>query len=99
VSPSGLARLLDLADDQTWGETLRKALPTGGQGTLEDRLRGVAVRAKTGTLMNVSALSGWVWAKRRDRWFAFSILSRGMSKSTAVDIEDRIVRILNQRAR
>lgn len=99
VSPSGLARLLDLADDQTWGGTLRKSLPTGGQGTLEDRLTGVALRAKTGTLMNVSALSGWVWMKRRDRWAAFSILSRGMSKSTAVDLEDRIVRILNRRAR
>jgi serine-type D-Ala-D-Ala carboxypeptidase/endopeptidase (penicillin-binding protein 4) len=99
VSPSGLARLIDLADDQAWGGTLRKSLPTGGQGTLEDRLGGVALRAKTGTLRNVSALSGWVWLARRDRWGAFSILSRGMGKSTAVDKEDGIVRILNRRAR
>ena len=99
VSPHGLARLLDRVEERSWGDSLRKSLPTGGQGTLNDRLRSVPLRAKTGTLDNVSALSGWVWSKRRSRWLAFSILSRGMAKSTAVDLEDRIVRIINERAR
>jgi D-alanyl-D-alanine carboxypeptidase/D-alanyl-D-alanine-endopeptidase (penicillin-binding protein 4) len=85
---------LDQVEDEDWGDVLRRALPTGGQGTLEDRLHGVQVRAKTGTLTDVSALSGWVFSERRDAWIEFSILSAGMSKALASQIEDRIVRIL-----
>jgi serine-type D-Ala-D-Ala carboxypeptidase/endopeptidase (penicillin-binding protein 4) len=99
VSPRGMARLLDSADEEAWGPTLRAGLPTGNQGTLEDRLAGVPVRAKTGTLSGVSALSGWVYLKRRSQWAPFSILSQGMPKSTAANIEDRIVRILVRSAR
>ena len=99
VSARGLARLLDDADEQTWSAVLRRILPTGGQGTLERRLHGVRVRAKTGTLIGHSALSGYVWAERRDEWVPFAIISSGMDKSKAAAIEDRIVRILEQRSR
>jgi D-alanyl-D-alanine carboxypeptidase len=56
------------------------------------------VRAKTGTLIDISALSGWVWLEQEGAWGEFSIMSRGMSKGDAVAIEDRIVRILANRA-
>ena len=98
VSPRGITRLLEVADEHVWGAQLRKDLPTGNQGTLEDRLQGVPVRAKTGTLENVSALSGWVWLKGPGAWAQFSILSNGMPKYAAAGIEDRIVRILNRAA-
>jgi D-alanyl-D-alanine carboxypeptidase len=58
----------------------------------------VKVRAKTGTLIDISALSGWVWMTKESAWGEFSIMSRGMSKSDAVAIEDRIVRIVANRA-
>jgi D-alanyl-D-alanine carboxypeptidase len=90
--------LLSFAETASWGRDLRRALPTGGQGTLADRLHGLRVRAKTGTLNAVSALSGWVWVEREHRWAAFSVLSGGMSKDASVRIEDAIVRILNARA-
>jgi serine-type D-Ala-D-Ala carboxypeptidase/endopeptidase (penicillin-binding protein 4) len=93
VTAEGIVRLLWVAEDEPWGTDLRRALPTGGQGTLRHRLRGVDVRAKTGTLDDVSALSGWVKASSGD-WVEFSILSFGMSKSTASAIEDRIVVVL-----
>jgi D-alanyl-D-alanine carboxypeptidase/D-alanyl-D-alanine-endopeptidase (penicillin-binding protein 4) len=93
VTTEGIVRLLWFAEDQAWGPDLRRALPTGGQGTLRHRLRGVDVRAKTGTLDDVSALSGWVKADA-GTWVEFSILSSGMSKSTASAIEDRIVVVL-----
>lgn len=96
VTAEGIVRLLWFAEDQPWGRDLRRALPTGGQGTLLHRLRGVDVRAKTGTLDDVSALSGWVKARSGD-WVEFSMLSFGMSKSTATAIEDRIVVILQDR--
>ena len=99
VSPKGLTKLLGVAHNQPWGKRLRDGLPTGGEGTLEDRLGGVRVRAKTGTLSNVSTLSGWVRLKGADSWGEFSIMSRGMSKAKAVNLEDRIVRLLMKRAR
>lgn len=94
VTAQGMVRLLWVADRQTWAEALRLALPIGGQGTLEGRLGGVRVRAKTGTLHGVSALSGWVWSKRAGSWIEFSILDAGMTKSQAVRIEDAIVRLV-----
>ena len=99
VSPKGMTRLLQVAHNRSWGKRLRAMLPTGGEGTLEDRLRGVRVRAKTGTLDGVSTLSGWVRLKRSKSWAEFSIMSRGISKASAVRLEDRIVRLLRKRAR
>jgi len=99
VSASGLTRLLVWAGKRPWGRALRKALPTGGQGTLQGRLGGVRVRAKTGTLDGVSALSGWVRLKRRASWAEFSILSSGMPKYRAVALENRIVKIVRRAAR
>jgi len=98
VAPAAVARLLGVAERESWGRRLRAALPTGGQGTLEDRLHGVPVRAKTGTLKEISALSGWVYLRHIDSWAEFSILSRGMSKAAATRIEDAVVRLLWRRA-
>lgn len=94
TTPRGFARLLAAAEAEPWGQALRNSLPTGGQGTLEHRLRGVPVRAKTGTLTSISALSGWVHAKRTGTWVEFSIMATGMSPSRAKAIEDRIVKLL-----
>jgi D-alanyl-D-alanine carboxypeptidase/D-alanyl-D-alanine-endopeptidase (penicillin-binding protein 4) len=99
VTAAGIVELLGQAEQEPWGDALRQALPTGGQGTLEHRLHGVRVRAKTGTLEDISALSGWVHSERIEVWIEFSILSAGMSKSTASEIEDRIVLILQNQAR
>jgi D-alanyl-D-alanine carboxypeptidase/D-alanyl-D-alanine-endopeptidase (penicillin-binding protein 4) len=93
VDAAGIVRLLWVAEASTWGDALRHALPTGGQGTLEDRLHDVQVRAKTGTLTDVSALSGWVWAERLGAWVEFSIVS-DVGKPAATRIEDQIVRLL-----
>lgn len=99
VTAEGLVRLLGEAETEPWGTALFRALPSGGQGTLRHRLRTVRVRAKTGTLSGISALSGWVFLERLETWAEFSILSRGMPKVTASALEDRIVRILQNHAR
>jgi D-alanyl-D-alanine carboxypeptidase/D-alanyl-D-alanine-endopeptidase (penicillin-binding protein 4) len=98
VTAQGIVRLLWAADDSTWGNVLRRSLPAPGQGTLQGRLQGLRVRAKTGSLTEISALSGWVWLDREGRWAEFSILSSGMPKWTASSLEDRIVRILSSSA-
>ncbi|HEX9124012.1 MAG TPA: D-alanyl-D-alanine carboxypeptidase [Actinomycetota bacterium] len=98
VTAAGILHLLGVADGTSWGRVLRGTLATGGQGTLEDRLHGERVRAKTGTLDNVSALSGWVWLERDRAWAEFSILS-ALPKWLAIRIEDGIVRTLSAHAR
>ena len=98
VTTKGMVRLLWSVDEQPWAAKLRFALPTGGQGTLEERLGHLRVRAKTGTLSEISALSGWVWSAKVEDWVPFSILSSGLSKDEAVRIEDAIVRLVSERA-
>jgi D-alanyl-D-alanine carboxypeptidase/D-alanyl-D-alanine-endopeptidase (penicillin-binding protein 4) len=98
ASSTGILQLLWVADAQPWGAALRASLALGGQGTLEDRLRDVKVRAKTGTLEAVSALSGWVWLETSGEWAEFSILSSGMSTTVAKTIENKIVRLVSNNA-
>jgi D-alanyl-D-alanine carboxypeptidase/D-alanyl-D-alanine-endopeptidase (penicillin-binding protein 4) len=98
VTAAGILHLLEVADAAPWGSALRSTLATGGQGTLEDRLRGERVRAKTGTLDDVSALSGWIWLERQRAWAEFSILS-GLPKTSAAAVEDAVVRTLSANAR
>lgn len=94
ISPLALSRLLGVTLVSPTGPTVFESLPSGGQGTLRDRLHGAPVRAKTGTLTNISTLSGYVWLERAGSWAEFSIMSSGMYKTTASDLEDAIVRHL-----
>lgn len=95
----GIVHMLWNADHQPWLDTLRAALPAAGEGTLRHRLGGFRIRAKTGTLDNVSALSGWVWNGPTDGWITFSMLTSGMDEYTAKDLEDRIAQVLAHRAK
>jgi D-alanyl-D-alanine carboxypeptidase len=97
-SAQGIVNLLQDAEGEPWGETLRDVLAHGDQGTLKGRLAHVEVRAKTGTLIDISALSGWVWLTREQAWAEFSILSSGISKSRSVAIENAIVQVVNANA-
>ena len=99
ISPAELALLAELCQDEPWYLSLRSGLATGGEGTLKERLHGVRVRAKTGTLDGVSTLAGWVWLKKAKDWAQFAIMSRGIDKTSAMKVEDRIVRILQRAAR
>lgn len=82
VRPRSLVRLLQymwLHPDAEVSTAFYNALPTGGQqGTLKYRFQGTAparenVRAKTGTLSNMSSLSGYVTSENGTP-LAFSVL-------------------------
>jgi D-alanyl-D-alanine carboxypeptidase/D-alanyl-D-alanine-endopeptidase (penicillin-binding protein 4) len=98
VTTQGIVKLLWATGTREWASKLRSSLPTTGQGTLEGRLFHVRVRAKTGTLSEISALSGWVWNQAIGGWIEFSIVSFGLYKSTAIDLEDAIARIAMREA-
>lgn len=82
--------------DEDTREILLSSLPVAGRsGTLDRRMRGTAaagrVRAKTGTLNEASALSGY--ANRR---YAFSVIQNGSPVSTfwARKAQDRFAAVL-----
>lgn len=99
VAPRDLTDLLGRAEAAPWGPALRSMLPGGGEGTLENRFGDVRLRAKTGTLTSISTLAGWVWLKQTRSWAEFAVMSSGMSKSAAMDVEGRILRIMSRRAK
>ncbi|MBC8346437.1 MAG: D-alanyl-D-alanine carboxypeptidase/D-alanyl-D-alanine-endopeptidase [Candidatus Marinimicrobia bacterium] len=71
-------------------------LPIGGQnGTIENRMLPASVRAKTGSLSGVSALSGYVITQSGEP-IVFSILMNGFTGSTKPyrDLQDHIVQYL-----
>jgi D-alanyl-D-alanine carboxypeptidase/D-alanyl-D-alanine-endopeptidase (penicillin-binding protein 4) len=74
------------------------SLPIAGQdGTLFDRMRrGPAryrCRGKTGTLSNVSALSGYCEATSGNN-YAYSILMNGVYPTSARRIQDRMLQAI-----
>lgn len=100
VTPHAVTTLLAYASHQSWGRTYRNALPTGGvDGTLSDRFTSPAMRgrvhAKTGTLDEANALSGYIQG-RSGRTYVFSIFcnSRNPGTDTQVHVMDRIVTAL-----
>jgi PBP4 family serine-type D-alanyl-D-alanine carboxypeptidase len=98
ISTNEMIRLLAAANSEPWASALRSTLATAGQGTLTGRLRGLQIRAKTGTLLKqVSALSGWVWLEKSRRWAEFSMLSR-LPKPQALVLEDEVVATIAKHA-
>ncbi|MES2221271.1 MAG: D-alanyl-D-alanine carboxypeptidase/D-alanyl-D-alanine-endopeptidase [Acidobacteriota bacterium] len=81
ITPRALTTLLRYIAEQPWGAQFRSTLPIGGvDGTLSDRfLHGPLhgqVFAKTGTLEEVNALSGYVTAKN-GQTLVISVLCNG----------------------
>jgi D-alanyl-D-alanine carboxypeptidase/D-alanyl-D-alanine-endopeptidase (penicillin-binding protein 4) len=95
TSANGMVTLLLGAHHASWFQALYRSLPAGGEGTLSSRLGGVPVRAKTGTLFirPASTLSGFV-RTQAGTLVAFSVLTHDLPESTALAIEDEIVRTL-----
>ncbi|HEY6758089.1 MAG TPA: D-alanyl-D-alanine carboxypeptidase/D-alanyl-D-alanine-endopeptidase [Baekduia sp.] len=90
-----VVRLLQRMDGQDTRATWRASLPLAGKtGTLKTRMRGTAAAgrcsAKTGTLIGVSALSGYC-TTTGGRDIAFSFIENRVCSSCAKKVEDRMV--------
>jgi serine-type D-Ala-D-Ala carboxypeptidase/endopeptidase (penicillin-binding protein 4) len=96
VAPRVYTTLLAYAARQPWGAEWKATFPIAGvDGTLAGRFKGTALEgklfAKTGTLNEVSALSGYLMAAS-GKTVAFSILVNGHLPGSAAEIRamDRI---------
>jgi D-alanyl-D-alanine carboxypeptidase/D-alanyl-D-alanine-endopeptidase (penicillin-binding protein 4) len=90
-----VVRLLERMDGQDNAATWTASLPVAGRsGTLRHRMRGTAAAgrcaAKTGTLIGVSALSGYCTSTGGAR-IAFSFIENRVCNSCAKKVEDRMV--------
>jgi D-alanyl-D-alanine carboxypeptidase/D-alanyl-D-alanine-endopeptidase (penicillin-binding protein 4) len=98
LPPQEVVHFLDAVQDAPERDALYEALPIAGvSGTLEDRMESgrahANCRAKTGTLVDVSTLSGYCQS-RRGRLLAFSFLMNHVSISHARSLQDRMAQSL-----
>lgn len=98
VSPRDVGRLLVHATRQPWFDSFYRSLPLAGrQGTLKKRMRGTPAagrcRAKTGTLIAVSALAGYCRSATGST-IAFAVLMNRVNIFRAHTAQDRIAAAL-----
>jgi D-alanyl-D-alanine carboxypeptidase/D-alanyl-D-alanine-endopeptidase (penicillin-binding protein 4) len=98
ASPHRVVRLLTAMSQRDEFDAWYASLPVAGRdGTLRDRMRSGAARGrcrgKTGTLSNVSALSGYCTA-RSGELYAFSILMNGVYTPGARRLQDRMAQAI-----
>jgi D-alanyl-D-alanine carboxypeptidase/D-alanyl-D-alanine-endopeptidase (penicillin-binding protein 4) len=98
ASPYRVVRLLSAMYLRDEVDAFVDSLPIAGRdGTLKDRMRGYPARSrcrgKTGTLSNVSALSGYCQVLSGDT-YAYSILMNGVYPSGARVLQDRMVQAI-----
>jgi D-alanyl-D-alanine carboxypeptidase/D-alanyl-D-alanine-endopeptidase (penicillin-binding protein 4) len=98
ASPYRIVRLLTaMAQRDEYGALLDSLPIAGRDGTLFDRMRTGPARghchAKTGTLSDVSALSGYCEARSRDV-YGFSILMNRINPTSARRLQDRMAQAL-----
>jgi D-alanyl-D-alanine carboxypeptidase/D-alanyl-D-alanine-endopeptidase (penicillin-binding protein 4) len=100
LTPRAVVRILAHAQSRPWGDSFRTSLPTPGRtgGTLDGRLPGLAGRlhAKTGTIMNVNSLSGYL-VTNEGRELIFSILTNG-SNLPAARVRERMDALVTELA-
>ncbi|MBB4933490.1 D-alanyl-D-alanine carboxypeptidase/D-alanyl-D-alanine-endopeptidase (penicillin-binding protein 4) [Lipingzhangella halophila] len=99
LTANGVAGVLRAALDEPWAADWEDSLPVAGAenrmqgGTLSERMRGTPaeanVRAKTGSLSGVSALSGYVTGNGGEE-LAFAVLNNGFEGAAPRDVQDAI---------
>jgi serine-type D-Ala-D-Ala carboxypeptidase/endopeptidase (penicillin-binding protein 4) len=102
IAPRALTKLLAYAAHQSWGDAWRSTLPVAGvDGTLSGRFKNSSLKgrvyAKTGTLNESSALSGYV-TTAGGKTLAFSVLINGRRPGSNAETQviDKIVEAIGE---
>ena len=96
ATPESFVLMLDKMNDEFGFDRISNLLPTGGEGTLENLYVDGHGRvfAKTGTLGNAIALSGFI-ITRRERLLIFSILINNHQKESR-EVREAVERFLKE---
>jgi len=91
IAPRAYTQLLTYAARQPWGQEFRATLPTAGvDGTLVNRFRNSPLKgklwAKTGTLNETIALSGYLTAAS-GKTLAFSVMVNGHRPGSSAEVQ------------
>ncbi|KAA6463187.1 D-alanyl-D-alanine carboxypeptidase/D-alanyl-D-alanine-endopeptidase [Acidobacteria bacterium AB60] len=102
IAPRALTKLLAYASRQSWGAAWKATLPVAGvDGTLSGRFKNSPLRgkisAKTGTLNESSALSGYV-TTASGKTLAFAVMVNGHRPGSNAETQaiDRIVEAIGE---
>jgi D-alanyl-D-alanine carboxypeptidase/D-alanyl-D-alanine-endopeptidase (penicillin-binding protein 4) len=90
LNPYYLAYLLSLMDDYNLIDYILYTLPNSGEGTLSHRKLPPTVKAKTGTLNDVSSLAGYI-KTQKGNWYSFTIIYNGPGVFNAKLKEEQIL--------
>ncbi len=102
IAPRALAKLLAYASHQPWGAAWRETLPVAGvDGTLSGRFKASPLKgrvfAKTGTLNESNALSGYI-TNANGKSLAFSVMVNGHKPGSNAETQaiDKIVEAIGE---
>jgi serine-type D-Ala-D-Ala carboxypeptidase/endopeptidase (penicillin-binding protein 4) len=102
ISPNQLTNLLFHVQSKPWFDAYYHSLPIGGQpermvgGTLRERLDGLNVHAKTGTIFGVSTLSGYLHTESGERLIFSIMLNNLLDEEQGPEIQDQLLELLAQ---
>lgn len=95
-----LTRLLYEIQQEKWFPEFLASLPAAGEadkmigGTLRERMKGLDVQAKTGTIEGVSTLSGYVTNGKGERLIFSILFNHLLDTDTGKELEDELVAIM-----
>ncbi|GGA87395.1 D-alanyl-D-alanine carboxypeptidase/D-alanyl-D-alanine endopeptidase [Ornithinibacillus halotolerans] len=100
IPPNEITKFLFRIQKEKWFDSFYRSLPVGGEldrmigGTLNDRLDGLEVYAKTGTIKGVSTLSGYFKTEEGEDLIFSIMLNNLLDEEDGAKIIDKIVRFI-----
>ncbi|MFD1848444.1 D-alanyl-D-alanine carboxypeptidase/D-alanyl-D-alanine-endopeptidase [Oceanobacillus bengalensis] len=100
IPANEITKLLHDVQSKSWFHSYLKALPVAGEeerimgGTLQDRMKGIKVSAKTGTIEGVSTLSGYMETKKGSEFIFSIMLNHLLDEEEGKTIENELVEII-----
>ncbi|WP_042145209.1 D-alanyl-D-alanine carboxypeptidase/D-alanyl-D-alanine-endopeptidase [Paucisalibacillus sp. EB02] len=97
IPPNEISKFLFRIQKEPWFNSFYRSLPVAGDedrmvgGTLNDRMYGLEVNAKTGTIMGVSTLSGYLKTKEGEELIFSIMLNNLLDEEDGPGIIDNLV--------
>ncbi|GAB3064412.1 D-alanyl-D-alanine carboxypeptidase/D-alanyl-D-alanine endopeptidase [Virgibacillus ainsalahensis] len=100
IPPNEISMLLYEVQQKEWFSTYLHSLPIAGNGdwmvggTLRERMHGLLVQAKTGTIHGVSTLAGYTETKKGERLIFSIMINHLLDEDEGKVIEDELMKII-----